>query len=168
MASVPHLYRGVTYPSAPSELSGHFIRLLLLKKSKSRLIVRLVNLICAHAPSAGRQCLIYVIDREVCHFHSLAADRCGTYTSIISPFWLALTTPTQSHDENRSQSFCTGVGSAQRFLVHISNCYTGTAHKVAALIIGSVAPADFTFNLQIGSKTGSDTYGRVTLFAVIK
>lgn len=168
MASVPHLYRGMTYPSAPSELSGHFIRLLLLKKSKSRLIVRLVNLICAHAPSAGRQCLIYVIDREVCHFHSLAADRCGTYTSIISPFWLALTTPTQSHDENRSQSFCTGVGSAQRFLVHISNCYTGTAHKVAALIIGSVAPADFTFNLQIGSKTGSDTYGRVTLFAVIK
>lgn len=168
MASVPHLYRGMTYPSAPSELSGHFIRLLLLKKSKSRLIVGLVNLICAHAPSAGRQCLIYVIDREVCHFHSLAADRCGTYTSIISPFWLALTTPTQSHDENRSQSFCTGVGSAQRFLVHISNCYTGTAHKVAALIIGSVAPADFTFNLQIGSKTGSDTYGRVTLFAVIK
>lgn len=134
MASVPHLYRGMTYPSAPSELSGHFIRLLLLKKSKSRLIVRLVNLICAHAPSAGRQCLIYVIDREVCHFHSLAADRCGTYTSIISPFWLALTTPTQSHDENRSQSFCTGVGSAQRFLVHISNCYTGTAHKVAAQI----------------------------------
>lgn len=132
MASIPHLYRGMTYPSAPSELSGHFIRLLLLKKSKSRLIVGLGNRICAHAPSAWRQCLINV--KEVCHFHALAADKCGTYTSIISPFWLALTTSTQSHDENRSQSFCTGVGSAQRFLVHISNCYTRTAHKVAALI----------------------------------